>query len=982
MLRERMKLRDRTSLYRWRDADRGASGLSLVEVLVALTATALIMGPLAMVMITTFKTTGEVEDDLNRGNDAQRIGAAWTSDVRNVDVGGVNTGAPCHSESTSLAEETHLVSFTWNEDPDAVGEVHTATWMARGFGEDLSLIRRVCIGGDTSSVQEQFLAKNIGVDGMDVTQVVKGPGADPRDFCPPVDRQTDPAGAPVMVSESCTIVVDGTFDYRLDVTRRVADPLDSGLPSTAPAAPVINDAVGRNRYITVSWDLLSPVAGQPPVEQYQLFLYEDPNGLPVASTVVDSASNFASISGLTNGNNYFAKVQAKNAVGWGSLSLPFGPVSPHPTGPEAPTVPSVAPGNHQIIVNWSPNPNDGGSAVTEWHLYAIDLNDVEQPVKVVSPGSATSGVIDGLENGTSYRVVVAGVNAVEEGVRSEFSEVVVPFGAPPPAGEVAAQANEGQASVRWLAPDDDNGRPIVGYVLRTYQGEGQTVAADPAGHYYSVEDAGCTEEAVNPPDPQDPGATYTVCEVTESLTNANYYRFTVAARSDVGDGTTIDGAESPLSGPFPSPAVQPKNPPYVRPSTAPSKPSTPSVAAAAGPSLSVTATVPDGNGEPVAALFVEYQRKSTGSGSSWPGTWTEDPTVHPVSAAAGQDVTVSVPAQAGYVYRVRVSAANKGEWYSPSASWRKGPVSNVSGTATVVGAPGKPTITSVTRTAGNTYPFSVTANWAAPADDGGSCVDQYQVQISRDGASYSTTETFPASPSCAGAASGTSVDIGGLLAGAGGGTTYARVRAHTAAGGWSGWSNADSTTSLRQDCTLNATETAWVGDDHNGKKKGTDKLSVQYTDKKDNEKNHWSYVKFNQRTDGTDCIEFGLPLPGAALIGGTPTGYGSAPANTAIVTANRTGGPSGGQVAIHQANGSWTESGISWDNKPGRTNETDHISGGGNGSRWWWVEGNYAISQRSSNRNGWILGQKDGGDEWTFSNRSSGSPPQLKIRFR
>ncbi len=122
---------------------------------------------------------------------------------------------------------------------------------------------------------------------------------------------------------------------------------------------------------------------------------------------------------LTNLTDYCFRVQAKNGVGWGSLSVPFGPVQPRPTAPEAPTITGVSPSDGAITVSWTPNANNGGAPVTSWHLYAKPANGPMVGPIVVTPGTATSGTITGLQNEVKHQIFVAGVNISGEGVRSD-----------------------------------------------------------------------------------------------------------------------------------------------------------------------------------------------------------------------------------------------------------------------------------------------------------------------------------------------------------------------------------------------------------------------------------------------------------------------------------------------------------------------------------------------------------------------------------
>lgn len=939
-------------------------GMSLIEVLIAIVLTATISGVLALVFGGVINGSEAANEQLSRSAEAERIAHAWTADVQNVDVGGVNTSVGCVPPSAVSGDsETFLVSFTWNSLSDHVGTPQSSAWVAVGSGTGMQLVRRECKAGEF--VEETVLATRVGKSGQDPFEVIHGPGSDPAAFCPPVNKA--PSGQPaVWVSDTCSIVVSGAFDYRLDVARGVVEPSDEYGSVLPPVAPTIADAVGRNHYVTVSWGLLNATAQRPAVDQYQLLLYTDVNQAPVAAAPVDGQTNAASIADLSNDVQYFARVQARNSVGWGPLSDPVA-VTPTATGPDAPTITSTTPSDGSVMLTWTPNSNNGGFTVTSWSITTYDLNNVLVSTTSVA-GGITSTTIGGLTNGDAYRLTVTGHNQAGEGLPSELSDPFVPYGAPPPAGEVYALANEGKAQVRWTPPADDNGRPIVGYVLRTYQGIDATSPI--ASTYLTNSAANCTS----------------VCQVDQAVGNGAYYRFTVASRSDVGDGTTLDGAESSRSTPYPAPAVQPKNPPYVRPSVKPDTPAKPTLVVT-GTNLSVTFTVPAGGGEPVQRVFVSYASKSTAPGASY-GAWSQAVAGGwDVTESSGSTKTVSFTGNPGNIYKVKVAVGNKGEWFTGTDPWRLSGESPESDPKTVAGASNAPGTPTVGRS-GNSYPFAASLAWTAPSNDGGACVDQYKVEYSATGSSWgSTYELFPSSPDCAAAAAAASASIyGNLLAGEGTGTRYFRVQAHNSTG-WGPFSSPGSTTALRQECTLNATESKWVGQ-YNGSNTGGSpggELKVRYRDSKDDKHDYWSYIKFDQRPTGTNCSEFGAPLPATAVPDGRPTGYDTGSVATyAVVIANRTSGPNSGQVAIHQAASTWDEASLTWNTKPARQSgtETDHISGGSNGARWWAVSSDYAVSQRSSNRFGWILGQKDGSDEWKFDGRSASNPPKLRIRFR
>ncbi|MCB1256165.1 MAG: fibronectin type III domain-containing protein [Microthrixaceae bacterium] len=989
---------------------REQGGYTMVELLVAMAASVIIIVPLTGVFIMSIRGTMFADDQLARTGDAQRIGDAWTNDVQNVSIGGVNGEGSydsCPGDEAAAQVEQHLISFSWNQTSDALGAPRTATWVAVGIGDNMELIRRECEGG--AVIKEQLLAMKVGKPGQtNVLDVVHGPetnGASPADFCPPTDRNAGNPGNPVYYSEKCTIMISGSFNYQLTVSRRVAEPSSGVEVSRAPDAPEINDGVGRNGYLTVAWTLLTPAADQPEIDQYRAFLYTDPNGSPLSTVLVDGASNSATFTSLTNGTVYYVRVQARNSVGWGPVSEPSDPITPQPTEPDAPTVPSVTPGDMQVTVNWSPNPNDGGSPVTEWRLWAVNGNGDEIGPVVVTPGSNHTGVIPGLINGQIYRVKVAGVNAIGEGLMSDFSEEVTPYGVPPAAGVVEAIANDAKVQLRWAPPADDNGRPIVGYVIREYKGLNATAPSNPSGLYVTNTQAGCT---------------VTICQYDITAANGNYFRYTLASRSDVGDGTTIDGPESTLSVPMPAPAVQPKQPPHVRPSGAPSTPAAPTMTLT-GSTIRVSFTLPADGGEPIERAFVYYQMKPTSSGGQWSTGWTSvDPNGFAVSGAQGDSKYVDIPGvPAGNYYRAAVTVANKGEWFSGVAGWRQSGQSGTSNELVVVSSPSTmaaPTATKGTSTTSGGFKFTANVSWSAPSDRGGACIKTYEVRFSNDASNVVKTVTVTGTPSgtppsCSSEAQ-TSAAVGGIDPGVE--TRYFSVRAQNTGGIWSAWSPWGSTSALRQVCTI-TTKLADGGDDtfvsmwsrttQYGSateiKTAKDSVNTGWLTWKD--WYEWTLLKFAPTV--SPCIETGAAMPSSGVIYGGPTQtYGNTHGGGGTTN-------TGGAVTIemyqkeypscswttdsNQKAGIWTAktrtwvgSSVTWNSgRPDKDAYQDQVGGGqSNGYRWWAVGTATAVNQKNSaTRFGYIVAYNDGNCgaawKWRSAEDTNGTPPLMNTVF-
>src|SRR5262249_33214956 len=150
----------------------------------------------------------------------------------------------------------------------------------------------------------------------------------------------------------------------------------------------------------VTW---SAPASDQPISSYTVT--SSPGG--VVATVGGSVTT-ATVKGLTNGTGYTFTGVATRSVGDSLPSSPSDSVTPA-TVPGAPTSVVGTPGNDSVRLSWVPPTSNGGSPVTG---YVVTVLPGGQSVQF--SGSATSGTVTGLTNGSSYTFTVAAVNEVGE----------------------------------------------------------------------------------------------------------------------------------------------------------------------------------------------------------------------------------------------------------------------------------------------------------------------------------------------------------------------------------------------------------------------------------------------------------------------------------------------------------------------------------------------------------------------------------------
>ncbi len=301
---------------------------------------------------------------------------------------------------------------------------------------------------------------------------------------------------------SCVVptLVDGaTYTFTVTATNWAGtSPPSSASSSVTPAAVpgvVLNVAVQPVAGgATVTWNAPQTTGGAP-ITGYQVSA--SPGG---ASCSWVSGPLTCTVTGLTNGMSYTFAVIAENGAGSSIANDPTAPVTPR-TVPSSPTSVSVAFGNQSAIVSWSASALDGGSPITSYLV--LDSTGV---YTCSAPSTATSCVVHGLTNGTTYTFTVVAVNVAGPSPAASAGSVT-PSTTPGAPTITTVVAGNSQVTVTWQEPTSTGGAPITQYLI----------SASPGG-------STCTW--VSGP---------LICTVV-GLSNGTNYTFTVVAVNQSGSG--------------------------------------------------------------------------------------------------------------------------------------------------------------------------------------------------------------------------------------------------------------------------------------------------------------------------------------------------------------------------------------------------------------------------------------------------------------
>ena len=470
-------------------------------------------------------------------------------------------------------------------------------------------------------------------------------------------------------------------------------------PVTIPEVPLNLSASGGDKKVTLTWTL--PSNGGSPITEHQYQQRQGSGAFVNWREITNSGEGGTNVISydvptLTNGTTYNFRVRAINAEGSGDPSEPDAATPRDPiTAPSAPTNLIANSGeNKKVTLTWTASDNDGGSAITE-HKYqkkvdgTSDWGDWEDILDSgVHRPRGTSYTVIGLTNGITYNFQVKAINGINgselssQPSNSESATPVAPNSEPLAPTNLQAIGGDQKIILSWTTPDN-GGTSIIEYKYRKKED------SENWGLWTVI----------------DSSANATGFTVTD-LTNGTTYHFEVLARNQVGEGDpSATATGKPVGPPLAPTALQatPKNTKVT---------------------LTWTLSANDG-GYPI--IRHEYQQKETTESWPNPSNWTPiDNSGANEASATEHTLEENLTNETSYDFQVRaVNSGGGTELESPEVT-----VTNVIPRA-VIGKPTPPLNLGATR--GNT---TITLNWEASANNGGSAIIEHQYQQSDEWCSF------------------------------------------------------------------------------------------------------------------------------------------------------------------------------------------------------------------------------------------------------
>jgi hypothetical protein len=266
-----------------------------------------------------------------------------------------------------------------------------------------------------------------------------------------------------------TGLVNGTeYEYRVvasnDAGTGASSATATTTPRAVPGAPRTVAAEPGVGSVTLTW---SPPAddGGARVTGYVVEQQQHGGAWAVIAT---TDGLMTTITGLPNGEGAAFRVRASNAAGDGTISRAV-TTTPR-TVADAPTALVEVPADGAVTLSWTAPTWNGGARISG---YRVESSADGETWQVVVTASGTTTTVSGLSNGSTVQFRVAAQNVAGASVTSGAVSSTPRTVAGAPTG-LLAMPGAGHADLAWVAPADDGGAAVAGYIVQATQDRGAT----------------------------------------------------------------------------------------------------------------------------------------------------------------------------------------------------------------------------------------------------------------------------------------------------------------------------------------------------------------------------------------------------------------------------------------------------------------------------------------------------------------------------
>ncbi len=232
-----------------------------------------------------------------------------------------------------------------------------------------------------------------------------------------------------------------------------------------PDAPTIGTSTSGCNYLRANWTAPANNGGSA-VTGYNIYYATSVGGTyTLGGTAAYPAVTKDITTGPVKNTTYYIKVEAVNACGTGALSGASNGVV-FMGIPDAPTIGTSTGACGSVTANWTAPANNGGSAITGYKIYhSTSVGGTYTLGNTV--GVVLTGNVTGLTKNTTYYLKVLAINACGDSAQSSASNGVVFADVPdaPTIGTATQACVSGQVTANWTAPANNGGSAVTGYKI-------------------------------------------------------------------------------------------------------------------------------------------------------------------------------------------------------------------------------------------------------------------------------------------------------------------------------------------------------------------------------------------------------------------------------------------------------------------------------------------------------------------------------------
>ena len=216
------------------------------------------------------------------------------------------------------------------------------------------------------------------------------------------------------------------------------------MPRTTPSEPRNLVVTADEAALDITWDAPSYNGGQAIQDYVIAYRVVGSSSWTIWSDTITTTTG-GRITGLVNGTDYEVLVEAHNGVEADHASLTVGVEGDNAVGtgtprtvPDEPLLLTVREGDSQVTLSWSAPLFNGGSSITDYEVKYRLAGAATWTTFVHTASPATSIIVTGLNNGSSYEFKVAGVNDAGSGT---FTSAKTGTPVAPPVATVLQEAS-------------------------------------------------------------------------------------------------------------------------------------------------------------------------------------------------------------------------------------------------------------------------------------------------------------------------------------------------------------------------------------------------------------------------------------------------------------------------------------------------------------------------------------------------------------